>query len=202
MPDMAPHKFEVPLRVRFSHCDPAGIVFFPQYMVMFNGLLEDWFTDALGVPYGPLIQQRRIGTPTVSLQCDFTAISRIGDGVTLYRTLAPNRSNMEVCIDSHCQTVNNYGANVIWNNPVSFTNLGNTLHNLTLRNLSTNYMDLNAVRVLSPLQRRSSASLGGLRNALEPARRRKRATQGPAARTRPAAETAGAARRARYYGRS
>jgi len=71
------------LRIRFSHCDPAGIVFFPQYMVMFNGLLEDWFTDGLGVPYGPLVSQRRIGTPTVSLQCDFTAISRMGDEVTL-----------------------------------------------------------------------------------------------------------------------
>ena len=87
MRDMTPHKFEVPLRIRFSHCDPAGIVFFPQYMVMFNGLLEDWFTDALGVPYGPLIQQRRIGTPTVSLQCDFTAISRMGDDVVLGLTV-------------------------------------------------------------------------------------------------------------------
>ena len=26
--------------VQFGDCDPAGIVFFPQYMVMFNGLLE------------------------------------------------------------------------------------------------------------------------------------------------------------------
>ena len=77
------HRFERPLRIRFAHCDPAGIVFFPQYMVMFNGLLEDWFTDALGIAYGPLISTRRIGTPTVSLQCDFTAISRLGDEVTL-----------------------------------------------------------------------------------------------------------------------
>ena len=83
MSEPSTHRFERPLRIRFSHCDPAGIVFFPQYMVMFNGLLEDWFTDALGVPYGPLVQQRRVGTPTVSLQCDFTAISRMGDEVTL-----------------------------------------------------------------------------------------------------------------------
>ena len=81
------HRFERPLRIRFAHCDPAGIVFFPQYMVMFNGLLEDWFTDGLGIPYGPLVQQRRIGTPTVSLQCDFTAVSRMGDAVTLGLTV-------------------------------------------------------------------------------------------------------------------
>ena len=77
------HRFERPLRIRFSHCDPAGIVFFPQYMVMFNGLLEDWFTDGLGVAYGRLVSTRRIGTPTVSLECDFSAISRMGDEVTL-----------------------------------------------------------------------------------------------------------------------
>ncbi len=77
------HRFERPLRIRFAHCDPAGIVFFPQYMVMFNGLLEDWFTDGLGVAYGALISTRRIGTPTVSLACDFSAISRMGDEVTL-----------------------------------------------------------------------------------------------------------------------
>jgi 4-hydroxybenzoyl-CoA thioesterase len=83
----AAHRFELPLRIRFSHCDPAGIVFFPQYMVMFNGLLEDWFTDALGIPYASLISRRRIGTPTVSLNCDFTAISHMGDEVTLGLTV-------------------------------------------------------------------------------------------------------------------
>jgi hypothetical protein len=25
--------------VRFSHCDPAGIIFYPHYFVMFNGLV-------------------------------------------------------------------------------------------------------------------------------------------------------------------
>jgi 4-hydroxybenzoyl-CoA thioesterase len=35
-------------RVRFQHCDPAGIVFYPQYFVMIHELMEDWFTEALG----------------------------------------------------------------------------------------------------------------------------------------------------------
>ena len=52
-------RFERALRVRFAHCDPAGIVFFPQYLVMFNGLVEDWFTDGLGVPYAELLGPRR-----------------------------------------------------------------------------------------------------------------------------------------------
>lgn len=77
------HRFERLQRIRFSHCDPAGIVFFPQYMVMFNALLEDWFTEGMRLDYAAMVAQRRIGTPTVSLQCDFTAISRMGDDVTL-----------------------------------------------------------------------------------------------------------------------
>jgi 4-hydroxybenzoyl-CoA thioesterase len=77
------HAFERPLRIRFSHCDPAGIVFFPQYLVMVNNLVEDWVSDGLGVPYAELLGRRRTGMPTASLQCEFTAISRMGETVTL-----------------------------------------------------------------------------------------------------------------------
>jgi 4-hydroxybenzoyl-CoA thioesterase len=55
-------------RVRFSHCDPAGIVYFP-----------DLFDFALGTPLPALIRDRRIGTPTVSIQGDFAKPLRMGD---------------------------------------------------------------------------------------------------------------------------
>jgi 4-hydroxybenzoyl-CoA thioesterase len=77
------HAFEQPLRIRFAHCDPAGIVFFPQYLVMTNNLVEDWVSDALGIAYADLLVKRRTGLPTVSLQCEFTAISRMGELVTM-----------------------------------------------------------------------------------------------------------------------
>lgn len=82
-------RFERPMRIRFAHCDPAGIVFFPQYLVMFNNLVEDWVTEGLGISYAELVSVRRIGMPTVSLQCEFKAVSRLGDDVTL--ALAPTR---------------------------------------------------------------------------------------------------------------
>ena len=77
------HAFEQPVRIRFAHCDPAGIVFFPQYLVLTNNLVEDWVGDALGLPYSELLTRRRTGLPTVSLQCEFTAISRMGELVTM-----------------------------------------------------------------------------------------------------------------------
>ena len=75
-------RFERVYPIRFSHCDPAGIVFFPQYLVLFNHLVEDWFTEGLGVDYAQMLGARRIGLPIVRLECDFRAISRMGDAVT------------------------------------------------------------------------------------------------------------------------
>jgi 4-hydroxybenzoyl-CoA thioesterase len=76
-------RFEKRERIRFGHCDPAGIVFYPQYFVLFNALVEDWVSDRLGIAYAELIGARRTGMPTVSLTTDFRAISRVGDEVRL-----------------------------------------------------------------------------------------------------------------------
>jgi 4-hydroxybenzoyl-CoA thioesterase len=75
--------FSATRTVRFSDCDPAGIVFFPQYLVMLNGFVEQWFDEGLCVPYAGLLGPRRTGLPTVRLEVDFTAISRHGDVLTL-----------------------------------------------------------------------------------------------------------------------
>ncbi len=69
--------------IRFSDCDPAGIVFYPQYFTMFNGLVEDWFNESLDIGYQQLIIGRGIGLPTVHLEADFRAVSAMGDQVVL-----------------------------------------------------------------------------------------------------------------------
>jgi len=76
--------FRRPHKIHFSECDPAGIVFYPQYFVLFNDLIESW-VDAL-LPesgYHGVIGGRRLGMPTVRLEVDFKAISRMGDQVWL-----------------------------------------------------------------------------------------------------------------------
>jgi len=70
-------------RIRFADCDPAGIVFYPQYFVMFNGLVEDWINEGLGISYHELVLGRGVGLPTVRLEADFKAVSRLGDPVAL-----------------------------------------------------------------------------------------------------------------------
>jgi 4-hydroxybenzoyl-CoA thioesterase len=84
---MTPHTgrhFRRPHRIRFSECDPAGIVFYPQYFVMFNDLLEAWVDHIL--PDGGFtgyILDKRHGMPSVRIEADFKAISRMGDDVEL-----------------------------------------------------------------------------------------------------------------------
>ena len=80
-------EFRRPRLIRFSDCDPAGIVFYPQYFVMLNGLVEDWVNEGLGLSYHGLVAQRRIGLPTVKLEVDFRAVSRMGDHVMLGLTV-------------------------------------------------------------------------------------------------------------------
>nr|WP_251864695.1 acyl-CoA thioesterase [Achromobacter sp. Marseille-Q4962] len=70
----APFVSEV--EVRFRHCDPAGIVFYPRYFEMINDFVEEWFDKGMGLPFHALHVERHIGTPMASVQCDFTAPSR------------------------------------------------------------------------------------------------------------------------------
>jgi 4-hydroxybenzoyl-CoA thioesterase len=96
---MAAETFEIEDTVRFAQCDPAGIVFFPQYLVMLNTLHERWFTEGLGVAYHDYIGVRRLGVPTVRLECDFTAVSRHGDRLRQRLTVAKlGRSSVELAV--------------------------------------------------------------------------------------------------------
>ena len=87
-------RFVTQVPIRFAHCDPAGIIFFPQYLVLFNGLVEDWFNQALNVSYADMVQKDQIGLPIVHLECDFKAITRMGEVVKFGLSVAKlgNRS--------------------------------------------------------------------------------------------------------------
>jgi 4-hydroxybenzoyl-CoA thioesterase len=88
--------------VRFSHCDPAGIVYFPHYFDMFNGLIEDWYTEELGYDYAKLIMGSRYGFPFVHIECDFKIPSRIGDVIELTLLVERvGRSSLGIAIVCH-----------------------------------------------------------------------------------------------------
>lgn len=71
-------KYVQPLRIRFSHCDPAGIVYHPHYFTILNNLMEDFWRDVLGYGYEGMTE-RRMAFPVVGVHVDFCYPSRVGD---------------------------------------------------------------------------------------------------------------------------
>lgn len=58
--------FSVSREIRFGDCDPSGIAYFPSYLNILNGVVEE-FWGGMGFPWHELIAVRKIGTPTVHL---------------------------------------------------------------------------------------------------------------------------------------
>jgi 4-hydroxybenzoyl-CoA thioesterase len=67
-------------KVRFQHIDYAGIVFYPRFLEMLNGLVEDWFEEALDRPFSKMHDTN--GIPTVDLKIQFKNPARLGEILT------------------------------------------------------------------------------------------------------------------------
>ena len=74
----SPRAFRADILVRFAHCDPAGMVFYPRYLEMFNNLVEDWCRE-LQLPFSEIRSGRGWALPTVHLDVDFIAPSTLGE---------------------------------------------------------------------------------------------------------------------------
>ena len=65
--------------VRFAHCDPAGIVFYPRFFELMQEATEDFFRYAIGMPFEDLVNRDGIVMPIVSLDVGWHAPSRLAD---------------------------------------------------------------------------------------------------------------------------
>jgi 4-hydroxybenzoyl-CoA thioesterase len=82
--------------IRFSHCDPAGIVYFVNFFDMVGGVVEDWFREAVGLPFQEMHLERRVGFPIVNTGCEFFRPARLGDTLVLELAVARlGRSSIE-----------------------------------------------------------------------------------------------------------
>lgn len=95
--------FERDELIRFQHCDPAGIVFYPRYVEMINATVEDWFAAVVGIPFAEIHVTRNVAIPAVALSVDFSAPSRLGEVLTF--GLAVERlgtSSVALVINASC----------------------------------------------------------------------------------------------------
>ena len=94
--------FEVEKIIRFHHCDPAGIVFYPQYLVLCHEVIEDWIEHGIAIGHANLLRVRGIGTPTVRLQTEYLARSSFGDRLRFrlgVRKLGNSSMHLSICAD-------------------------------------------------------------------------------------------------------
>jgi 4-hydroxybenzoyl-CoA thioesterase len=95
--------FTLQQKVRFQHCDPAGIVFYPRYFEMVTAVVEEWFAQRLGVPFETLHGPLGAAVPTASISVDFHAPSRLGDVLEFrLRPTRIGRSSVGLAIEAHC----------------------------------------------------------------------------------------------------
>ncbi|HEX4985101.1 MAG TPA: thioesterase family protein [Burkholderiales bacterium] len=80
--------FRVEYPIRFSHCDPAGQVYFPRFFDLLHDAMEDWFTHGLGERFADFLMEKKLGTPTVGTQCDFLSPARFGDTLAIELSIA------------------------------------------------------------------------------------------------------------------
>ncbi len=93
--------FGVEYPILFSHCDPAGVVYFPQFFDLLHRTMEDWFNFGLEERFADLIMAKRLGVPTVKTHVDFVAPARFGDMLRVeLRVLRLGRASVELGVDS------------------------------------------------------------------------------------------------------
>ena len=80
--------FKKPWQVRFADTDLAGIVFYPRYFEMVNGIVEDWCEEALGWSFRDQMKVDQVALPTVHLEADFIRPSVLGDHLELTLAVA------------------------------------------------------------------------------------------------------------------
>lgn len=65
-------------RLRFAHCDPAGIAYYPRLFELADAAIEDWTAETIA-PRRTMHEEMRLGMPTVTLQSEFFAPAHLGD---------------------------------------------------------------------------------------------------------------------------
>jgi 4-hydroxybenzoyl-CoA thioesterase len=99
---MMTHAFTTDRTLGFGDCDFSGTAYYPAYLNMLNGVVEEFWTS-LGWPWHRIIPDEGWGTPTVHLSCDFAKASRMGDLLTFrLSVLKIGRSSLRLAHTIQC----------------------------------------------------------------------------------------------------
>lgn len=69
---------------RHGQCDPAGIVYTPEFFNVFNQAIEAWFCKCLGINYYDILGPRRTGMGYVQASATFFAPCMMGEEIEVF----------------------------------------------------------------------------------------------------------------------
>lgn len=82
--------------LRFGDCDPSGIAYYPSYLRILDEVVEDFFLS-FGAKRAEMIGDRKMGTPTVTLDLAFVKPGFFGDDLEFeIRVRAIGRSSVDL----------------------------------------------------------------------------------------------------------
>lgn len=85
------------VRIEWGDCDPAGIIFFPNYFRIFDHSTAMLFEAVLGMTKFDMFKRLEFtGWPLVRTQAKFIKPTRFGDDVTVESKISFGRSSFEV----------------------------------------------------------------------------------------------------------
>jgi 4-hydroxybenzoyl-CoA thioesterase len=85
------------VRIEWSDCDPAGIIFYPRYFEIFDASTSALFERALGLTKLQLLKAFNFaGYPLARTRARFVRPTRYGDDVTVETTINFGRSSFEI----------------------------------------------------------------------------------------------------------
>ena len=88
---------KIDLRIQWGDCDPAGIVFYPNYFRIFNMATDALFAAAGFPPSEAFARFGIIGYPMIDTRASFMAPNKFGDDVSVTSMIAQwGRSSFDV----------------------------------------------------------------------------------------------------------
>ena len=88
-------------KIKFRHCDPAGIVFYPRYFEMMNDTVEAFFETVAQFPFAAMHADS--GIPTAGIEAQFQAPSRLGDQLHIALSITKlGRSSLGFAYEARC----------------------------------------------------------------------------------------------------
>lgn len=98
-------------RIRFGHCDPAGIAYYPRLIELIDVAIEEWTTHGTGVSRRVMHLDLALGLPTAAIETRFERPCRLDELLDIaVEVRAVGTSSVVLAVTATCDGAPRYAA--------------------------------------------------------------------------------------------